>query len=351
MITASMSPRSCAVLLAALACLAPAGPEGLRAEELPVLLRTFAAVESPAPPFEGGIFLPRPGETISFIGGTDTFEQDRHGFVETRFQLAWPEHRLRLRNLAWQGDTLFHQARPLHFYTAKGDSQPGSTPDNRQRTEPGIIFICFGKMESLDDGCAPAGFLDAYRALLAGLETRSRRIVLVAPAPFFPAGAAGSLAEGRNKRLAGFVTGMRALAAERSLLFVDFFTPLLAEPDAGLSANGVHLTEKGHRAVAGLMAKQLQFPARPASPGGPAALQSLGQAIERKNRLWQQYYRPTNWAFLFGDRQHVPASRDPVDRDERWFIREIDALPALIAETEADIHRHAREAVAASLLP
>ena len=49
-------------------------------------------------------------------------------------------------------------------------------------------------------------------------------------------------------------------------------------------------------------------------------------------------------SFLFGDRQHVPASRDFEKREERWFVREIDALPGLIAGAEADIQRYAKEA-------
>ena len=92
--------------------------------------------------------------------------------------------------------------------------------------------------------------------------------------------------------------------------------------------------------MAGLVAAQLKFPATIEAPNTLA----LNAAIERKNRLWQQYYRPTNWAFLFGDRQHVPASRDVEKREERWFVREIDSLPGLIAEAEADIQRYAKEA-------
>ena len=72
-------------------------------------------------------------------------------------------------------------------------------------------------------------------------------------------------------------------------------------------------------------------------------MQSLIQSIQRKNRLWKQYYHPTNWAFLFGDRQHVPASRDHADTKRRWFLDEIESLPRLIAETESDIQRYARE--------
>jgi hypothetical protein len=317
----------------------------LWSEELPVLRRTFADTAQPAPPFKDGVFEPRHGETISFIGGTNTADLDRHGFIEAAFHLAWPDRELRLRNLAWQGDSLYYQARPRFFLTQVGDPQPGSIPDHRERTKAGIVFIAFGKMESLEGAGSLPKFLAAYAGLLDQLQPLTGRIVLVAPTPFFPAGPAKSQTETRNAALGKFAAGIGDLARDRDLLLVDLFLPLLAAPDPELSFNGIHLTEMGHRRVAELMAGQLKFPAPAASDANPAAAQSMRQAIERKNRLWQQYYRPTNWAFLFGDRQHVPASRDPVDRDQRWFVREIDALPPLIAETEADIHRYAREAV------
>ena len=309
--------------------------------EMPVLRRCFAEVSKPVPPFAGSLFDPSEGETISFLGGADTYDLDRYLFLESAFHLSWPDRKLHLRNLACQGDTIYYQARPQFFYTKKGDPQPGSLPDHRERTKPGVIFLCFGKMESLDGADSLPGFLTAYRRVIDELIPLTSRLVLVSPTPFFPAGPAAAQAETRNAVLRDFVARVRGLAGEHDLLFVDLFTPLQTHQDPSLSLNGIHLTEAGHRVVAGQIAEQLKFPALP----GVAASQSLLQAIERKNQLWQQYYRPTNWAFLFGDRQHVPASRDPVDRDQRWFVREIDSIPGLIAETEADIHRYAKEIV------
>jgi len=326
-------------------------PEGDAADELPVLLRSFAESKKPAPAFENGEFLPRKGETISFIGGTNTFDQQRHPILETQLYLAWPELKLRFRNLAWQGDTLFHQARPKFFYTVKGDPLPGSEPDSRERTEPGIIFINFGKVESLDGMARFPEFLVTYARLLDQLSERTGRLVVVLPTPFFPAGPAADLAEARNITLNKFVVAMREVATQRGLLIVDTFSPLRKSLDPELSTNGVHLSEAGHRAVAELIAAELKIPASDNQSTPPAIEQSLSQSIKRKNYLWNQYYHPTNWAFLYGDRQHVPASRDHIETSKRWLVEEVDALPPLIAETEADIYRYAAEANPTSPAP
>lgn len=295
---------------------------------------------TPVPPFPEGTkgpkFEPRPGETIAWIGGTETADLNRYGFLEAGMQLAWPDLGLRWRNLAWQGDTVYLQARPLYFYTKAGDPQPGSIPDHRERTEPGIVFIGFGKMESLEGAQRLPDFVAVYAKLIDDLLPLTKRLVLVEPTPFFNSGPAANQAGDRNKVLSAYIDAIERLAAERNLLFIRSD----AEWNAGMSDNGVHLNESGHQVFAHAIRDQIGAYARQGEIVSP----SLRDAIARKNLLWQQYYRPTNWAFLFGDRQHVPASRDVEKREERWFVREIDALPGLIAGAEADIQRYAKEA-------
>lgn len=308
--------------------------------ELPPLRRSFAEVTTPVPPFPDGTggpkFEPRSGETIAWIGGTEIADLDRYGFLEAGMHLAWPDLGLRWRNLAWQGDTVYRQARPLFYYTKAGDPQPGSIPDHRERTEPGIVFIAFGKMESLEGTERLSDFGAAYAKLVDDLLPLTKRIVLVEPTPFFQSGPAAGLAGDRNTMLAAYNEAIERLAAERNLLFIRSG----AEWNAGMSDNGVHLNESGHQVFAHAIRDRIGASARQ----GENVSEALRDAIARKNLLWQQYYRPTNWAFLFGDRQHVPASRDVEKREERWFVREIDALPALIAGAEADIQRYAKEA-------
>lgn len=308
------------------------------------LVRSFEAREKPKPVFEGKKFIPYPGETISFIGGTNTFDLQNQAYLEALLQIAYPQLKLKVRNLAWQGDTVFEQTRPRFFFTKTGDKQPGSTPDQRKRIKPGIVFVNFGKMESLETGGSLTAFNQAYQTFLDQLQTRSRRIVLVSPTPFFPVGPASMLADERNKKLIPLESSIRSIAKKRNLLYLDLLTPLLKKLDPSLSTDGIHLSDSGQRQVALLTARSLKFPIDPATAMDSPKLQALEQALRRKDFLWQQYYHPTNFPFLYGDRQSQPASRSHIDKDKRWFREEIGQIPGLISETENDIHRYAAEA-------
>ena len=62
-----------------------------------------------------------------------------------------------------------------------------------------------------------------------------------------------------------------------------------------------------------------------------------GTRILANGKIWQLYRRPTNWAFLYGDRQHVPSSKDHREGEPRWFPREVDAILPMIENAEAKI--------------
>jgi hypothetical protein len=89
--------------------------------------------------------------------------------------------------------------------------------------------------------------------------------------------------------------------------------------------------------MAGAIAKALGGKAdvRPSRTQGEAAL--LLQLINAKNRLWFNYWRVQNWAFLAGDRTNQPSSRDWRDPSIRWFPPEREKFLPLIAEKEDEI--------------
>ncbi|MGZ8940040.1 MAG: hypothetical protein ACXW32_12580, partial [Limisphaerales bacterium] len=87
-------------------------------------------------------------------------------------------------------------------------------------------------------------------------------------------------------------------------------------------------------------ARQLNLKAPLLSEGvawSDAKLEKLRQLIISKNRLWFDYWRPQNWAFLAGDRTEQPSSRDHRDPKLRWFPKEMERFLALIADKENEI--------------
>jgi hypothetical protein len=66
-------------------------------------------------------------------------------------------------------------------------------------------------------------------------------------------------------------------------------------------------------------------------------------AIRAKNKLWHEYWRPSNWAFLYGDRTAQPSSRDHLNPQVRWFPAELEKYHGLIRAKEREIWQQAAQ--------
>jgi len=282
------------------------------------------------PMVERGAFRPLEGETISLMGGTPVFRMQEAGFLEAALQSAFPDRELKVRNLGWPADTVHRQQRPMYFYTKEGDSRKGSIPDQRSKVEPGTFVLAFGRMESLRGEESLTAFERAYDELLGRLTPFSERLVLVGPIPFAGKGPAAERAEQRNDTLERYAEVIESLAGRHRAVFA----PVGELPDGAFAANGLHLSELGQRLFATRIAEALGIE--------PKFRRPVVEAVRRKNHLWDQYYRPTNWAFLFGDRQHVPSSRSHRDSDRRWFVEELEKLPPMIERAESEIRKLAK---------
>lgn len=297
------------------------------------VVRCFAAPVKPVvPESQQGTMRPIEDETIALIGGTMVTQMEAHGFFESAIQVAFPDYRLQVRNLGWPGDTVYRQQRPMYFYTEKGDGTEGSLPDQREKLVPGTIVVAFGRMESLDGEASLGNFKEAYRSLLQSLGKLSGRLVVVEPVAFAPAGPAAGLADERNAVLALYQEEVRKLAEENGSRYVRMSGFVVED----FARNGIDLSEAGQLRLA----EQLALVWGASVDRAPALL----EAIRAKDQLWSQYHRPTNWAFLFGDRQHVPSSRDHEDSKRRWFVEEIQALPSLISGADSVIWTQAKGA-------
>src|SRR5439155_4945101 len=112
-----------------------------------------------------------------------------------------------------------------------------------------------------------------------------------------------------------------------------------------LTEDGLQFTPRGHALVARAFARQVGLD-RPADAAGEpndrgvwanAGYERLRQAVVAKNRLWFNYWRPQNWAFLGGDRTEQPSSRDHRDPKVRWFPVEMEKFVPLIEAKEREI--------------
>jgi hypothetical protein len=242
--------------------------------------------------------------------------------------------------MTWEGDTVYEQYRPLNF---------GSWTDQFRRAGVSVVFAQFGQIESLEGKAGVDRFSAAYEALLAQFAATTRRIVLVTPAPFGKSGAASPDLTKRNDDLKLYVEAIRKIAQKNGYLLVDLSTPAMAAE--GLSRDGLHLSTAGQWMAAKETARQLEIPGlsdleAPDERGAfrKESLEKVRSAIRYKNTLWTDYWRPANWAFLYGDRMEQPSSRDHVDRRVRWFPVEVQQLPVLVQREEAKIELLLQEA-------
>jgi hypothetical protein len=71
----------------------------------------------------------------------------------------------------------------------------------------------------------------------------------------------------------------------------------------------------------------------------------MRQAIQRKNEVWLRYWRPTNWAFLYGNRQTTASSRDHLNPAIRWFPAEVKSAMESIQRAESEVAVQAKRIV------
>ncbi len=313
--------------------------------EVPELLRPLSLPKSLPSPFTNRFTIER-GQTIVVLGSTNAFQTGRNGYLETVLTTAHPQQQVRLRNLAWQADTVYRQQRPRNFFAANKPSY--GERDLRSRITADVVFLWMGQAESLDGPERIDEFVEAYLLRLEQIGGYTKRIVLVTPVPFSnPLGLEVDITV-RNKSLAVYAEAIKKISRERKLPVVDLFSAFKStDTPRPYSQNGLHLSSAGHWFAATSFAKQLGFGERVASLSlvkgdvvlQPSSAEALRQAIGQKNELWFRYWRPTNWAFLYGNRQTQPSSRDHTNHSHRWFPEELQAALIKVENAELDIHK------------
>jgi hypothetical protein len=279
------------------------------------------------------------GDVIALVGGEDMVVAGELGYLELLLTRALPDLQLRFRNLAWEGDTVFEQRRDLNFPTWEEQlDKIGAT----------VVIAQFGQMESLGGKAKLPEFTAAYEKLIERFGAKGkRRVALIGPSRF-EGGTVLSKAQAsaRNENVSVYSLAILNLKDQLSP------APLVAEMDLSFppshwrqTRDGVHLTDSGLKRVAniagsGFDARLLDF-GRVLGTGldrpDNVELRRLLALIVAKNRLWFDYWRPQNWAFLAGDRTVQPSSRDHIDPSKRWFPPEREQFLPLIEAKEKEI--------------
>lgn len=272
----------------------------------------------------------RSGDVVALVGGEETVASAEAGEMELALTVALPELHVTFRSLAWEGDTVFEQHRDLNYPPLE---------EQLAKMKASAVVLQFGQMESLAGAEKAPEFIAAYEKLIDRLSSEGRRLLLVLPHEFARPGDPHlpDLSE-RNRDVAAYAAAIRELGKRRSLPIAEW-TSSSVSAFPMLTRDGVHLNGQGEalRAVgiAGALSSSQNTGVAPATKTPEMA--KLLQLIQQKNRLWFNYYRPQNWAFLAGDRTNQPSSRDHIDRNKRWFPEEMEQYVPLIEQKERAI--------------
>ena len=249
-----------------------------------------AGSQAALPPFEL-----HEGDVVAFVGGTDMVRLQNDARLEAA--LSW-KHRAaqpRFRDLAWDGDTVYHQSTVRERWRREAF---GGWAAQLKKVGATVVIAQFGKIESLDGIGQVGKFAAAYGELLDVFSADGRRVVLLAPSPTGWKG-------GDTESFARYTAAVRALAGRRGIRFV----PASDDDPTGALWRGLGLGE------------------------APVA---VVEAVREKHRLWYDYWRPANWKCLFGDdgkRIFSNASKGLPSFKEEW-----STFPDLIAAAEANIY-------------
>ena len=280
------------------------------------------------------------GDIIGFIGGTDVASAQYSGHLETLLLVQNSSLNLRIRNFGWEGDTVFEQPRDFGFPSLKLHLRNAGVT---------IAFLQFGRGEALNGQTNFTEFKKVYNALISQCLEQVPRIVLITPPPFEPGKSVARDLAKKNELIHNYASVIREIASKRELPLVDLLKQLGPSPSE-LTVDGVQLSPTGEAMIASAFLRQLY----PANIKGELKVDRFGewsnqdieelrQVVIAKNKLWFNFWRPQNWAFLGGDRVSQPSSHDHRNPEIRWFPREMEKYPELIKAKEREIESLLKE--------
>lgn len=265
---------------------------------------------------------------IAMVGGTNIAAMRSDCYLETLLYITTPQKEFRVWNLGWDGDTVYEQFRDVGF---------GSWDKNLDSLGTDALILQFGQMEALKGQAYLSQFIEHYREIITKAKKMGQKIILLSPTPFESErliSASGLQNPLREVNTSAYADAIEHLAKETGCGYIDLLTPLSKHPSSGtLTRDGIHLNQEGQKLSAEIVASKL----RGVYLGWKSEYEGLRREVVEKNYLWISYWRPGNWAFLYGDRTSQPFSHDWKDRSKRIFPEEVKRFEPMILEAEQKI--------------
>ncbi|NQV25326.1 MAG: SGNH/GDSL hydrolase family protein [Rhodopirellula sp.] len=206
-------------------------------------------------------------DRVVLLGDTFFERAQRYGWLETALQLRFPKENIHFRNLGWSGDTVFAESRGIFDPPAKGYAR---MLEQVRDLKPTVIMLNYGGNEAFNGPEYIDTFVKQYGQLLDDLASTQARMVLVSPLPLFNAGAPLPKPDKHNAIRKRFVNAVQQLARERSLHYVDIWSPVEQKLEQFTSPlmtdEGVHLTNFGYGVVSTIFVRALAGDSIEATP-------------------------------------------------------------------------------------
>ena len=245
-------------------------------------------------------FQPKKGQRIVILGNTFAERLQNFNYFEPLLYKSFPDLNLSVRNMGWSADEVGLQPRPYNF---------GSLDEHLTLQKADIIFACFGLNEAFKGTDSLANFKHRLSGFLQHLKQQkynsisAPEIILVSPIAHEELG--GNLPDPKehNANLEIYTAGMAEVAKQLEIPFIDLYKPSrdLANTTDSITINGIHLNDKGYKAISELMAEKLNF--KFTKWKDEPDFRHLKWAIDHKNQQFFYKFRAVNAEYINGSRK------------------------------------------------
>lgn len=271
----------------------------------------------------------RPGDHICYIGNTLADRMQHYPWLETYMAAIHPDHDLTFRDLGFPADELKTRPRSANF----GDPNQWLT-----KCEADVVFCFFGYNEAMRGEAGLKQFETELNELISDMQSQKYNGTTAPRLVFFSPIAhenlkSHNLPDGseNNANLELYSGSMKRICESKDIPFFDLFyasAGLYQRARTPLTMNGIHLTDRGNRALAQAIIPKL-FPAKTAP--ADEAIVRLHESILDKNYHWFSRYRVVDGYNVYGGRSKL-AWFDQSNADV--MIREMEMFDVMTANRD-----------------